>query len=361
VKSRDRDEMDWSDPGPLLLARNATWPKVATRPGSDAFDAGPTGLPWIDSNGWFIQLARARLPGKPIWILAAPPPPPAIVRPSGYAVAVADAAVYGARWVASLDPAVSKGVVTGNGEARKAWDALVRALGFQLPITLPPCCFLAALSDFSTANQNLTYEFLNLIAREYVPVHVLPKDAAPSIPSGLRMIAYLDPDPVREPWKTALLNFARNGGAVLTSPGALPTAGAPTTSPDLPDYEQRAQGKGRIICSRAPFDDAWRLALDAHLLLGRRNDLVRVANAGSCSLTLASSPDARRAELRIINYAGRPGLNPVTVTLLHPYRAARFRTLERPDPVELPVHREYGRAAVYLPHFATYSELSLEL
>src|SRR5579883_2158439 len=53
------------------------WPGVRlSRHGADA-EAGPTGVPWVDSNGWAVRLAKAIHPESAVWVAAAP-------RTSGY-------------------------------------------------------------------------------------------------------------------------------------------------------------------------------------------------------------------------------------------------------------------------------------
>src|ERR1035441_2347643 len=72
------------------------WPGVALSRGGDGVAAGPTGVPWVDSNSWKIRLEAARRPGADIWVDA--PPKGVGVRPSSYRMAVADAAAHGGRW-----------------------------------------------------------------------------------------------------------------------------------------------------------------------------------------------------------------------------------------------------------------------
>jgi hypothetical protein len=88
---------------------------------------------------------------------------------------------------------------------------------------------------------------------------------------------------------------------------------------------------------------------------------VRLANAGSMNVAFTAAPDGKRARLHIVNYAGRTGLNPVTVTLLGRYRFAKFRDLERTEPMTLPLRTEYGRTALYLPGFRICAVLDLEM
>src|SRR5512137_1093929 len=79
------------------------WPGVKLSE-SGTFDhaaAGPTGVPWVDSNGWKVRLAAALNPGASVWVDAAPRKPR--LSAEAYATAVADAAAHGGRWIVSLD------------------------------------------------------------------------------------------------------------------------------------------------------------------------------------------------------------------------------------------------------------------
>ena len=52
--------------------------------------AGPTGVPWVDTNSWKIRLETARRPSANIWVDA--PPKGARVSVGSYRTAIADAA-----------------------------------------------------------------------------------------------------------------------------------------------------------------------------------------------------------------------------------------------------------------------------
>src|SRR5690242_244426 len=74
------------------------WPGIRAGQGRNAA-AGPTGVPWVDSNGWRIRLARAREPGKPVWVETEFPKEKRVFTSTAYLLAMADAAMYGGRWV----------------------------------------------------------------------------------------------------------------------------------------------------------------------------------------------------------------------------------------------------------------------
>ena len=78
---------------------------MARLPEAAGATAGPTSLPWVDSNGAVLQIARALAPDKTVWI-DFDPPQEAKQAAEAYMLAVADAASYGAKWAISLDDAL---------------------------------------------------------------------------------------------------------------------------------------------------------------------------------------------------------------------------------------------------------------
>jgi len=90
------------------------WPGIRTSRGNADASAGPTGVPWVDSNGWAIRLSTALHPDAAVWIDAAPPRQ---MFPSSYLTAVADCGAYGGRWVVTLDDPLADGIAKGNDNA----------------------------------------------------------------------------------------------------------------------------------------------------------------------------------------------------------------------------------------------------
>src|SRR5579872_3623384 len=48
---------DTPPPGTIIV--KGVWPGIHMGRGTGHADAGPTGEPWIDSNGWLVRLTRA--------------------------------------------------------------------------------------------------------------------------------------------------------------------------------------------------------------------------------------------------------------------------------------------------------------
>ncbi len=119
-----------TSPGVVTLS-GLVWPRIKplSSAGRDQVEAGPTGAPWIDSNGWVARLAAMRAPGKPVWLDFAPPPDlaPGV---AAYRLAIADAAAAGARWMISLDDALSRALAAGDPAAAKNWRGILAAAAF---------------------------------------------------------------------------------------------------------------------------------------------------------------------------------------------------------------------------------------
>ena len=108
-------------PRPFLGVSGLPWPglKVNLDDDTDA-SSGPTGPPWIDSNAWFVRLARELIRPETTWLSFEPPEDGLRDPGAAYVQAVADAEVYGARWVVSLDAGVrlrpGRGTRPGTGD-----------------------------------------------------------------------------------------------------------------------------------------------------------------------------------------------------------------------------------------------------
>ena len=115
--------------GEFLGVRGGVWPGLKVNRQED-FDAwsGVTGPPWVDSNAWFVRLARELVNPGAVW-LDFHPPVTRMAAPAGaYVQAIADAEIYGGRWVVSLDPRFRYDLSRGRGEA--TWAQVVQALAF---------------------------------------------------------------------------------------------------------------------------------------------------------------------------------------------------------------------------------------
>ncbi|MCX6632460.1 MAG: hypothetical protein NTW28_33055, partial [Candidatus Solibacter sp.] len=120
----ERAQAPWDAPSPVLAVSDNVWPGVrVSNPQAVAaadVEAGPTALPWLDSNGWYVQLARARAE-KPVWVLFDPPGKGAVIPAQAYTLAVCDTEAAGGRWVISLDDNLRAGLASGNAASQAPW------------------------------------------------------------------------------------------------------------------------------------------------------------------------------------------------------------------------------------------------
>jgi hypothetical protein len=300
------------------------WPGVRlSRRGADA-DAGPTGVPWVDSNGWQVRLAKAMHPECGVWVAAAPPKDGFRARASAYLTAVADAAAYGGRWIVTLEEALAEDLRGGKAEAGATWKTITDACGFFAAHrewdAWEPAALAAVISDFSGENDFFSKELLNLLARAGLHCVVWPKDRVPEI-RGVRAVIYADGQPPSAELRRRLQAFQGRGGLVM-------------------------EGQG----------DPYEVAQNVAVKISHRYDLVRFWNAGAVGSYLAKSPDAQQAVAHLLFYADR-GPAEASVRVAGKWRGfaasmvgglVRVEALRQPDAIE-----------VHLPPVSQYVALEL--
>ena len=174
----EKSKLNWQSGAAGFAIADGVWPSI---PPKDSAEGGPTGAPWVDSNGWMVQLARSLAPGKTVWVHAAPPKE-GTIRPENYALAVADAGAYGGRWVVTLDEKLSAALAARNPKALETWKGIARTAAFFEAhrgwADLPPCANIAVISDFTGPNEYVGQELLNLLPRRGVPYRVVDRRRA---------------------------------------------------------------------------------------------------------------------------------------------------------------------------------------
>jgi hypothetical protein len=357
-------------PPSVVAIKKAVWPKVPARRrgqggGSGeskaaAMAAGPTGSPWVDSNGWISSLTHAKSPDKAVWICAEPPKE--ALRGEAYALAVADAAAYGSRWLISLEAEMRRGLSDGNSEALASWKKISEALTFfeqhKAWRAYEPVAKLGILSDFAGPNEDLGSEVLNLCNRRNLPYRVLDQSKVDATSlRGLKaivMIQLRDPDAAVQ---QLMGEFMRGGGLVIA-----PASYAQLAAPLKPagDFDNRynyfAHGEGRVAIARKPWTDPYQLATDTHLLLSRRNDVIRLWNAGSTNVYYTRSSNGKGL-VQVINYATRSFGSPVSLYVAHPYKSAQTISFSGVASEKLTIERKADGVEVNLPPFPVYAAI----
>ncbi len=341
---------------------DGVWPGMRVTQGRarDEADSGPTGAPWVDSNGWIARLARARS-SKPVWLAFEPPKDLFNLTADRFQLAVADVAVGGGRWLITWDEKTAAAIGRGDAAALEMWRQTMLTVAYfekrKAWRDWVPMGPLAVISDFSGDNEFMGTEVLNLASRRNLLYRVVDKArAAEADLSGLRTVLWVDKDIPAPPLLEKLTGFARGGGLVVApAPVAAKFAGAPAPSP-IDSYEVRALGKGRIAAPRKEWDDPFVVAADTHILTSRRYDPVYIFNAGSMFLNCAERGPESVVEL--VNFARRGSANQVSVVVPRKNLQARLCTLTS-GPVSMTAEVAARGVEFHLPRFSVYAALEL--
>ena len=355
---------DSKSPLPTVQMVKGEWPGIRMAPGGGDASSGPTGAPWIDSNGWLVRLTRVRKPGRTVWVYADVPKSNEIVAPSRHLVAVADGAAHGGRWVVTPDKGMAEGLAARKPEVVDAWKNLADAVRFFQAHrdwdAWPVRATLAVISNFSGDNEFFSQEVLNLTARTNVSYGILEKDKLrPEMLRGLRAVVYPDSDPPSAELRRMLLTFVEAGGLLIAGPKWGKVAGAPATGEPHPRYAILRFGKGRVALAHQDPNDPYEAAQDAQVLLSHRYDLVRLFNGDGLGASFTVSPEGKRALVHVINYAGSAGDDPVTARVTGRHRAAKLWSLDGGE-TRLKMVAKEDAIEIHLPPVAVYGGIELE-
>ncbi len=354
----------WDSAGAVLPITENVWPGLQAGASAPNADAGPTALPWLDSNGWFVQLARARTKA-PVWLTFDPPGKGRVLRAQDYSMAVCDSEVPGARWVVSLDDGLRAGLAEGNSSALDTWRSISAALTFFRKhrdwSSYRSMGRVGVVSDFAGENYDFSGEILNLMSRRDLLYRVIWKSQAAAAPfTGLKALAYADKAQPAPALRQKMLGFVQQGGLLVTGPNWGPQ-GQPVAVGFNTGFTVTTLGKGRLAVAKAELSDPWQFAVDTQYLLSHRNDLMKIFNSSSSGCTsLAASPDGKRAVLQGLSYAGgRSSLR--TVWIQQPFRNARLWLIGgEPAPLQGQPSDEFTGMEYHLPANAAQPYFALE-
>jgi hypothetical protein len=361
----DRADAPWDSTAPVLPITGNVWPGVARRQDSGT-SAGPTGLPWLDSNGWYIQLARARSRAD-LWVMFDPPGGRTVVPTQSYPMAVCDSAAAGGRWVVSLDDTLRARLIDGNATARQTWKGIAAATAFFQKHgawkSYRPLGNIGVISDFSGENFDVSGEILNLMFRKGALCRVVWKQVAGAQPfTGLKALVYADGAPPSSELRQRMLAFVAGGGLLVTGPRW--GSEGKSLGPDVhPRFDVRALGKGRLAVAKEDLDDPYQIATDTQILLSHANDQVRLFGSGaSAGFHLTGSPDGQSALLQLLTYAGGRGISQMTVWVDRNVRSSRLWSIQavKPAPVTQ-VAGEYGGTEFHVGSMPAYAALELTI
>jgi hypothetical protein len=156
--------------------------------------------------------------------------------------------------------------------------------------------------------------------------------ALPGPSEWLRGILWIDEEPPNTEQQGQLLAFVRKGGQVITAKYWGPQGVTRSQEDWLYGYDIYSLPKGRIVVAEGGFPSPYQLARDAHLLVSRKNDFVRLYNPGTTKYYSSIDRERRRQVVQVVNYSTEIA-NYVTLWLDSRARSAR---LWRPKPQSSP-------------------------
>jgi hypothetical protein len=360
-----RDKLAWESATPIFSSTGNDWPglKVNTMEGDTAI-AGATGVPWVDSNAWFSLLANELAPGKTRWLDFAPPIEANLAHPASYALAVADSLAFGSRWIISLGDQLRAALGKGNPQATRVWSVTCETLSFFANHRewegFKSQGILAVVSSFRGDNAPFTGEVLNLLNRRRVQFQVMERSRALATPTpGLKAILWLDKDFPSANQFAKLLAFVRQGGLLIASDYWGPSEVIPKERDPSLDYKMYNIGQGQIAVSTEGFEDAFQVAVDAHLLVGRRNDIVRLYNPATNICHASFDPVHRKQLVQVLNYSSEPA-SFVTLWASTRARSARLWSPEKRDSLSIPGEPAAPGTEFALPTFNVNCAIEME-
>jgi hypothetical protein len=360
-----RDKPTWESATPIFISTGNEWPglKVDTMQGDTAI-AGATGVPWVNSNAWFSLLSDELAPGKIRWLDFAPPIEASLAHPASYALAVADSLAFGSRWIVCLGDQLRAALGKGNPQATRVWSVTCETLSFSENHReweeFKSQGVLAVVSSFQGDNAYFTGEVLNLLNRRRVQFQVMERSRALATPKpGLKAILWLDKDVPSANQLAKLLAFVHQGGLLIATAYWGPSKVIPKErDPSLP-YKMYNVGQGQIAVSTEGFEDPYQVAFDAHLLVSRGNDIVRLYNP-AMTICHASSDSLHKKQLvQVLNYSSDPA-SFVTLWVKTRTRSARLWSPEKKDPLSISGEIALPGTEFALPTFDVNCAIEME-
>ena len=358
----ERAHLAWTANSPLLGISDGKWPCI---PQDINQAGGPTNLPWVDSNGAVLQIARALAPGKGVWIEFDSPPPQPAPSAETYMLAVADPASYGARWVISLDDVLRADLTAKKQPAVDTWNKVTAMLTFfeqhKQARTYEAAGLLAVISDFSGPNWFPGEEAVNLLPRLREPFRVIARSRTVGASfDGLQAIFYVDQEPPEAQLRQKLIAFAK-GGDTLFVPSKWPNPeGQPAAAEPYLLFSLHSLGKGRLAVCKEDHPNTYDTVADIQNIVSHRNDLLRLYNASSMNFFYQASAQGRQGVIHLLNYSRRPASDGPLFYVKEPYKSAHLVSPELASPVELQwTPQEAGGAELALPKISVYGAIEL--
>jgi hypothetical protein len=361
----------------IAVIRGA-WPgaKLSRSGDRDTASSGPTGLPWVDSNGWRVRLTAALDPKSSIWVDVIPTDP----LPESYQLCVADAAACGGAWIISLDDHLAAGIEHGDVESAETWRGLIESVEFfarhKKWSAYAGAAVVGVVSTFSGDNEAFSGEVLNLLSRTTEQYRIIPEVNFSALSlTDLRAVLCPDADPPGGSLRQHLTDFVQAGGLLIMRSAWSDIPRTPADW-DHPRYVGHVLGKGRIAVAKSEDDvDPYLIANDTVALVSHRFDLLRFWDAGSVNAYLSKAPDNERAIVQMVFYAremngkmAAGGPENATVRVAGRYHTAQLLTFGK-QPITLGQTNDTGvgmlieedSVELHLPSLSHYAAVELSL
>ncbi len=350
----------------LLVLKDGVWPGIG-QAASGGGDAGPTGMPWVDSNAWRMRLANVRAPKSRIWVrFAASKENQRVPTLAQYQAALADVAVYGGQWPVELDADLAKRLAAADTRAVEmlqqigksaVWLAKPRAWSSYQPLAS-----LGVLSSYEGDDEYLATEMLNLAHRRQLAYRVLDllQPATISYDNLLTVAVLTARKPANEVVEK-LAGFLRGGGELIGPLGCDAWFGAEgAAAGPIDGYQQWKAGKGKLFAPVEEWSDPYLVAVDVHRIVGRRRDFAVVYNAGGALTYVSEAPSGSSGACQVVSYVSgfpRSGGGPVSLRVRRKIQSARLWSLGSDAARELKVVNIEGNQEIHVPELAAYSAI----
>jgi hypothetical protein len=343
LPSRGRMRLDAGDA--ITGTWQGLWPGIQIEHGGGSATAGPTSTPWINTNTGFLRFARAATDSS-IWV--GERPPQGVVFPvNRYCLAVADAAMAGARWIVSVDADLERRLLAGERNALKGWKQIENYVRYFEDKSewrkYRPYSQLAVVQDPASGGL-LSGGMLDLLSVLHKAARPVPTSRLnPGDLQSVRVVLNLEADALSSRQKGDLEQFARAGGVLVNPPAGwrFPSISAEQTTPDRLQLDK--------------MQPLWEAAYDVTV---RRNFGVRTFNTASVLFQLLAEPGGKSLLVHLVNYADYAAED-VTVQVLGQWRRARLYNPEG-ETKELPLYPVADGTGVDIDRIGVVATLRLD-
>ncbi len=258
-----------------VALKTGLWPGIAREPAiKDRGDetASASKEPWVDSNGYWLQVLRALYPGRPALLSASPPPRERMAPFDSMELALVEARLWGGNCVLVPDARFREATQGGDAKALDAWRALARS---ALWLRENHAAFLRPAAPIVTAlvePGGPTAEVANLLFRRNASPALA---ATPPVPDPLRRKVLVAVE-LKDPDFRRLIPHAQAGTTVVVNRRP-PFSRQPNRVETDRDFY--TIGRGRLVVYKGPISDPSEFALDVIDLVGQKQRTVRLWNA----------------------------------------------------------------------------------